>query len=57
MILQVNAFMEADTYYATLRGNTIKPYYEIPSYITNAIILRTKLYFCVKMKYTLFLLL
>lgn len=45
MILQVSAFMEADTYYATLGKNTIKCYYEIPSYITNPIILQDKIVF------------
>lgn len=45
MILQVSALMEADTYYATLGKNTIKPYYETPSYITNPIILHDKIVF------------
>ena len=43
MTLQVSTFMEADTYYATLGENTVKPYYEIPSYITNPIILWDKI--------------
>lgn len=46
MILQVSAFIRADTYYATLGGkNTIKTNYEIPSYITNSIILWDKIGF------------
>lgn len=46
MILQVSAFIRADTYYATLgEKNTIKTNYEIPSYITNSIILWDKIRF------------
>lgn len=45
MILQVSAFMEANTYYATLGKNTIKPYYEMPSYITNPITMWDKIVF------------